>query len=217
MTLFQPRLTLLRGPGKGRYTLESTTDTPHDGYYFAGIETGAPTGVILVPEAFPLQLKLRECRGTNCYVRETEVRHHYGNFRVPAGKSSIVCFVMLNGAVVGSASIDLSAATQLAPAATPQKAFRTVSLNIAADGILSFSEALTIVLNNVPDRNAFTGDSTISLRLLGIVSDTFSNALRDGIVSDLRGFFTINPTLIRVAPGESLNSCIQSVVANPRA
>ncbi len=214
MNLFEPQLTLFREKKKGHYSLLSVTMTPHGCFFADRVVPGTPSGVIVIPEAIPIQLLIGERRAVSCPMVVTPVTHRVPDVRFTAGKSSVVCFAVLNGAVVGSASISPAAAHRVhaAPAAAPRG---LLALAPAGDGTaVSFTQALTIILNNVPDPGAFQGDTTMALRMLGVVAAPFSEALKDGIEQGLQGSFTIDRSEIDAAPGDSLNLCIQSVVTN---
>jgi hypothetical protein len=204
---FEPQLTLFREKKKGQYSLHSVTMTPHGCYFSDRVLPGAPSGIVVIPEAIPFQLLIGERRSQVCPMVITPVTHQISDVRLSSGKTSVVCFVVLNGAVVGSASVSptdahLVHAAPLAAAA-------------AATDPLEFEVALRIVLDNVPNPENFTdGDTSVTLRKLGIVDATFSTALKNGIGNDLPAPLKINPAKIKASSSTSLGTCVQSVVAN---
>lgn len=105
MRTFEPTLALSREPD-GEYTLRSVTLMPNACYSAGRAEIGVPPTVRLVPEVLPVLLHVRSRKGA-CLQVITPVRHRIRNLRLGAqhGKTSVLAFVMLNGAVAGSASL----------------------------------------------------------------------------------------------------------------
>ena len=102
MHLFVPNLTLVKEPDD-EYTVFSVTLTPDSCYAAGPVTEGAPEGVVVVPEAIPLQLQLVR-RGEFCLQVITAVGHTRPNLKFGEGKDRVVCFVVLGSAVLGSAT-----------------------------------------------------------------------------------------------------------------
>lgn len=105
MEIFQPSLQLMVEPD-GEYTLHAITITPNSGYSAGRARPGAPPGVRLTPETFPVMLEIR-ARGGRAQQVLTPVRHHLRNLELGPkhGKTSVLAFAMTGERVVGSASI----------------------------------------------------------------------------------------------------------------
>ena len=105
MKIFEPQLVLAREPD-GEYTLHSVTLTPNSCYSAGKAERGIPPNVRLIPETESVLLQIRTRSGP-CLQVITPVRHRVRNLKLGAktGKTSVIAFVMLDGNIVGSASI----------------------------------------------------------------------------------------------------------------
>lgn len=103
--LFEPQLLLAREPD-GEYTLHATTITPNRSYSAGRVELAPPPMVRLLPEVFPVLLHLNVRRGRSPQVL-TPVCHRVHDLKLGAehGKTSVLAFVMIKGAVAGSASL----------------------------------------------------------------------------------------------------------------
>jgi hypothetical protein len=105
MKTFEPQLVLAREPD-GEFTLNAVTIAPNSCYSAGRAELGPPPNVRLLPEVLPVLLHLRARTGP-CLMVLTPARHQIHDLKLGAahGKTSVAAFVMLNGAVVGSAFI----------------------------------------------------------------------------------------------------------------
>lgn len=117
--IFKPNLTLSVEPD-GEFTLDALTIAPNSCYAARPVRFEAPPNVRLVAEVFPVLLPLR-ARGGLCMQALTPVRHRARNLRLgPAhGKTSVVAFVVLDGNVLGSASIAVPHASCELPGKDP--------------------------------------------------------------------------------------------------
>jgi hypothetical protein len=108
MVTFEPKLQLTQEPD-GEYTLHTVTITPSSAYSAGRAIQQPPANVRLFPEVLPVLLHLRMRRGPALQVL-TPVRHRLHNLQIgPAfGKTSLTAFVILNNAVVGSASVQVN-------------------------------------------------------------------------------------------------------------
>lgn len=109
MELFQPSLSLIL-QRNGRYTLRSVTLTPNSCFYAGRAEIGVPPNVRVLPEVLPVLLPIQRREGPICLQVITPVHHQLRNLELGPefGKSSVTAFVMLDGMVVGSASIPVT-------------------------------------------------------------------------------------------------------------
>lgn len=107
MELFQPSLSLIL-QRNGRYTLRSVTVTPNSCYFAGPAEVGVPPNVRVLPEVLPVILNIKRRSGF-CLQVLTPVRHQLRNLQLGPehGKTSVTAFAMLDGMVVGSASISV--------------------------------------------------------------------------------------------------------------
>jgi hypothetical protein len=119
MEMFQPQLSLSIEPD-GEFTLDATTITPNSCYSATRVTREPPPNVRLVAEVFPVQLHLRARKGP-CMMALRPVRHRARNLKLGAehGKTSVLAFVVLDGRVVGSASIPVPAACNKMPTKNP--------------------------------------------------------------------------------------------------
>lgn len=105
MQMFQPQLTLHREPD-GEFTLDAVTPTPSSCYSAGRAVNEVPPNVRLLPEVFPVLLHLRARKGP-CLMFVKPVHHRMRNLKLGPmhGKTTVTAFVMLDGRVVGSASL----------------------------------------------------------------------------------------------------------------
>jgi hypothetical protein len=105
MDLFEPQLTLFQEPD-GQFTLLAVTLTPSTCFSPGLAAPGAPPEILLAPEVQPVVLRVR-MRGGPCAQVLTPVRHRIRDLRLgdAHGKTSLRAFVMLNDALLGSASV----------------------------------------------------------------------------------------------------------------
>src|SRR5262249_41657428 len=85
------------------FTLHAVTLTPNNCYSAGTAVAGPPPNVRLVPEVFPVMLNIHHRAGL-CGQIVTPVRHQLGNLDL-RGKQSVLAFVMVDGHIMGSASI----------------------------------------------------------------------------------------------------------------
>lgn len=107
MKMFEPHLTLAREPD-GEFTLHAVTITPNSCYSAGRVELTPPPNVRLLPEVQPVLLNVRVRTG-RCLQVLTPVRHRVRNLKLgeSCGKTSVLAFVVVNGAISGSASLKL--------------------------------------------------------------------------------------------------------------
>lgn len=148
MVTFEPQLQLTREPD-GEYTLHTVTITPNSAYSAGRAVQAPPANVRLFPEVLPVLLHLRVRRGPALQVL-TPVRHRIHDLQLgPAfGKTSLVAFVILNDAIVGSSSVQLTdPGTQPNPDPRPvQTADWYAWLNRMPPGPASFHVTGTVLL-----------------------------------------------------------------------
>ena len=109
MNVFEPSLALtLELPD--RYTLHSVTIAPNTCFHTVGTELGLPPGHLIVPEALPVMLRIGYGADEICLRIITPVRHQISDLHLGggSGKTSVVAFAMLDGMVVGVASVSLT-------------------------------------------------------------------------------------------------------------
>ena len=106
--MFEPQLTLAREPD-GEFTLHSVTITPNSCYSAGRVELAPPPNVRLLPEVQPVLLNVRVRKGP-CLQVLTPVRHRVHDLKLgeSSGKTSVLAFVVVNGAVAGSASLQVN-------------------------------------------------------------------------------------------------------------
>lgn len=109
MELFQPSLSLVL-QRNGRFTLRSVTLTPNSCFYAGRAEIGVPPNVRVLPEVLPVLLHINRRGGPICLQVITPVHHQLRNLELgpEAGKTTVTAFVLLDGMVVGSASIPVT-------------------------------------------------------------------------------------------------------------
>ncbi|HWU89312.1 MAG TPA: hypothetical protein VN253_18745 [Kofleriaceae bacterium] len=107
MQLFQPSLLLSIEPG-GQYLLDAVTITPNSSYSAGRASLGVPPNVRISSETYSVLLNLHARRGKALQV-PTPVHHHLRNLDLGPGhgKTSVLAFAMLQGHVIGSASITI--------------------------------------------------------------------------------------------------------------
>lgn len=108
MKTFEPQLSLSVEPD-GEYTLHSVTIAPNSCYSAGRVELAPPPNVRLLPEVQPVILHVQVRTGP-CLQVLTPLRHRVHDLRLGAahGKTGVLAFVMVKGAVVGSASIPVN-------------------------------------------------------------------------------------------------------------
>jgi hypothetical protein len=109
--MFQPHLRLLVEPD-GEYTLLSLTLAPNTSYSSGRAELGVPPNVRLTAEVESVLLHIRTRKGL-CLPMIRPIRHRLRNLKLgPAhGKTSVIAFAMVDGNIVGSASIPVDPGT----------------------------------------------------------------------------------------------------------
>src|SRR5688572_13098232 len=105
MEMFQPQLSLSLEPD-GEFTLDAVTITPNSCYSAGRVTREAPPNVRITAEVFPVLLHLR-ARSGPCLMALRPVRHQLRNLKLGSqhGKTSVLAWVVLDGKVLGSASI----------------------------------------------------------------------------------------------------------------
>jgi len=106
MQIFQPDLLLSIEPD-GQHTLDAVTITPNSSYSAGRAQPGVfSPNVRLTAETFPVLLNIH-ARGGPALQVLTPVRHHLRNLKLGPkhGKTTVLAFAMVEGKVVGSASI----------------------------------------------------------------------------------------------------------------
>lgn len=126
MQMFEPQLTLTLEPD-GDYTLDAVTITPNGSYSAGRAVRGAPSNVRVRPDVQPVLLHLRH-RGGPALMVLRPVRHRVGNLKLGGtpgafhggvGKTHVLAFVMVDGKVVGSATIATPGAHEPGPGKPP--------------------------------------------------------------------------------------------------
>jgi hypothetical protein len=119
MEMFEPRLTLSLEPD-GEYTLDAVTVTPNSCYSAGRVTRDPPANVRLTSEVFAVQLHLR-VRSGPCMMALRPVRHRTRNLKLggSSGKNSVLAFVVLDGKVVGSASVAVPSVCNQMPNKNP--------------------------------------------------------------------------------------------------
>lgn len=104
--IFEPQLSIDKEPD-GEYTLNVVTLTPSS-CYAAGeaVQGELPSNQAALPEALPVTLHIKYRDGVGLPYAKP-VRHHLSNLEIEEGKTEIVAFVVVDGKVVGSSSINL--------------------------------------------------------------------------------------------------------------
>lgn len=149
MQMFQPHLTLLREPD-GEFTLAATTPTPSSCYSAGRAVHEVPPNVRLLPEVFPVVLHLRARTGP-CLMFIKPVHHRLRNLKLGPqhGKTSVAAFTMLDGKVLGSASIPVPSSGLSLPSKDPVPVDTTdwyAWVNRMPPGPASFHVTGTVVL-----------------------------------------------------------------------
>lgn len=108
MQIFQPNLLLSVEPD-GQYMLDAVTITPNSGFSAGRARHGVPPNVRITAETYPVLLNLHARRGPALQVLNP-VRHHLRNLKLGSkhGKTTVLAFAMIQGHVVGSASIPVT-------------------------------------------------------------------------------------------------------------
>lgn len=119
MQMFQPQLTLLREPD-GEFTLVATTPTPSSCYAAGRAVHEVPPNVRLLPEVFSVLLHLRARTGP-CLMFVKPVHHRLRHLKLGTdhGKTSVTAFTLLDGRILGSASIPVPASGGSLPSKNP--------------------------------------------------------------------------------------------------
>jgi hypothetical protein len=109
--MFQPHLRLFVEPD-GEFTLIALTLTPNTWYSSGRAELAVPPSVRLAPEVESVLLHIRTRKGI-CVPMLRPVRHRLRNLKLGAkhGKTSVMAFAMVDGNIVGSASIPVDTTT----------------------------------------------------------------------------------------------------------
>jgi hypothetical protein len=111
LDIFQPQLRLLVEPD-GEHTLLALTLAPNSLYSSGKAELGVPPSVRLIPEVASVLLHIRTRKGFGIQIPRP-LRHRLGNLRLGQahGKTSMMAFAMVDGCIVGSASIPVDSCT----------------------------------------------------------------------------------------------------------
>jgi hypothetical protein len=109
--IFQPQLRLLVEPD-GEYTLHTLTLVPNSLYSAGRAELAVPPTVRLAAEVESVLLHIRARNGL-CIPWIRPLRHRLHNLKLgdAHGKTSVMAFAMIDGRIVGSASVAVGPAT----------------------------------------------------------------------------------------------------------
>jgi hypothetical protein len=229
MELFEPNLALAKEPD-GEYTLYSVTLTPNSCFSAGNPIRCAPPGVMATPETIVYQLPLLYSDGGFCLQVITPVRHEVQNIRFDAAHNRLLAFTMLDGKIVGRASIspdDLArltilddetverharaarfSATVTAPAATAAEGL--VRPDLTADVCFDICVAST---PKHPDPASVDGGT--QLHQLDVVNDVTARVYRSGVRSRLNAIgWQIQPGTIAATPQTTINQSAMSVEGN---
>ncbi|MBZ0238498.1 MAG: hypothetical protein K8M05_39660 [Deltaproteobacteria bacterium] len=110
--MFKPRPTLAPERKADQYTVQVETSVPNPCYAAGAVRPGPPPSVRIAADAVPLRVMLRK-RGGMCAQVVSQVRHLHRHVKLggKTGKTKVLVFAMLDGKVVGTASVDLPTKT----------------------------------------------------------------------------------------------------------
>lgn len=113
LDIFQPQLRLLVEPD-GEYTLHALTLAPNSLHSAGTVELGVPASVRLAADVESVLLHIRTRKGFGLPMVRP-LRHRLCNLRLgPAhNKTSVIGFALIDGSVVGSASIPVDSTTTI--------------------------------------------------------------------------------------------------------
>ncbi len=107
MELFTPQL-ILSEERDGSFTLHALTLAPNNSFSAGPAEVESPPDVVILPEAIAVMLHIQHRGGIHLPV-VTPVQHCVQNLALgdSLGKTSVIAFAVLDGKIVGEASISL--------------------------------------------------------------------------------------------------------------
>jgi hypothetical protein len=212
--MFNPQLSLVQEPD-GEYTVQALTICPNSCYRAGGVIKGAPSGVVVTPETHAFQLLLRY-RGPICLQVLTPVEHDIQNLRFGDGKSSVTCFAVLDGKVLGAATasplhhvVTVRAASSMSGAGVA--AFRE---STEVSDVLSAETCIEIVVAATDKGSLPNDDSSVTLQSLGVVpsrEDVFKSKVQRGVRDHN---FRIKLKDIKGSPANTVSESAGSVQSN---
>jgi len=213
--MFTPSLTLV--PQGKKFTLSALVEVPSKSFSAGSIDIGAPKSNPVGANVVACQLNLVHSAKPNAQVI-TNLQYRIPSLTLKPGQS-VTAFVMLDGKIMGSASLVLSGehAVALAPkrATAAVATFRADNASATASRPPLTSELCqAITVRNTPHPGDFTGFMQ-TLDKLGIIDDTQANAHKTAIQQDLNQIgWHIQQSDIQSAPAKTVRDCSDSVQNN---
>jgi hypothetical protein len=214
--MFTPSLTLV--PQGKKFTLAALVEVPGESFSAGSIDMGAPKSNPVGANVLAYQLNLVHSAKPAAQVI-TGLQYRVPSLNLKPGQS-VTAFVMLDGKILGSASIVLSGKHVVALA--PKRATPAVATMFRADSApatasrppLTSDLCQAITVRNTPRPGDFTGFMQ-TLDKLGIIDDTQANAHKAAIQQDLNQIgWHVQQSDIQSAPAKTVRDCSDSVQNN---
>lgn len=214
--MFTPNLTLT-SQGK-RFTLTAITEVPNDSFSAGSAEIGAPEASPVGAGVVACQLRIEHTDQPSAQLPKS-LEHRLPGLTIKSGQT-LTAFVILDGRVLGSASLILSGEHVVA---LPRKSsVRSTILPVAANMLTAAAQrppltgelCQAITVRNTPDPGSFTGPLQ-TLDKLGVIDDIQARAHKSAIQQDLNQIgWHIQQSDIQSGPAKTVRDCSDSVQNN---